>query len=61
MPRQRKRPARVGRPQVYMSEYITTSFGYIPKRDIRDALIGAAIFMATLYASARFFWWVFWG
>lgn len=43
MPTKRVRPARFNRPQVYTADYITTSFGPIRKREIRNAVVWAFI------------------
>ena len=58
MPMQRKRPARVGRPQVYANQYITTSFGEVPKRDIRNAVIFTAVFLASFSVGLNVFGWL---
>ena len=58
MPMQRKRPARSSRPQVYMSEYITTSFGYIRKSDIRNAVVLSFLAIAGFELGFRVMGWL---
>lgn len=59
-PTYRKRPARVHKPQVYKPDYITTSFGDIPKRDIWKALGAAALFAIVTEATCVLVWAVYW-
>lgn len=52
-PQKRNRPARRTR-QVYGDEYITTSFGDVPKHDIWEGLKCFVIFMAALEGTLLF-------
>ena len=47
----RKRTARYARPQSLRSDYITTSFGDVPKHDIWEGIKCFVIFMATFEAT----------
>ena len=61
-PHRRKRTARYDRPQSLRSDYITTSFGDVPKRDIWQALKYAVVFLAffegTLLVMGRCYGWL---
>ena len=58
MPRQRKRPARFNRPQVYANQYITTSFGDVPKRDVRNYILFSFAFLASFSIGLNVFGWL---
>lgn len=45
-------------PQVYMSEYITTSFGYIRKSDIRNAVVLSFLAIAGFELGFRVMGWL---
>lgn len=59
-PHKRKRTARYSRPQSLRSDYITTSFGDIPKRDIWKALGAAALFAIVTETTCVLVWAVYW-
>lgn len=59
-PTYRKRTARVHRPQSLRRDYITTSFGNIPKRKIWEGIFGSLLFVIVTEATCVLVWAVYW-